>query len=1077
MAKLYPPIISGTLPAFYLEESNMDRTIKITVPFTMNSAVGASQIKGFALRMKTVQNSNYLYTAQTTDNIYFNLEGSSYVTFVLKTSNSAEERELILQTLKVGLFYKIQIAYIDNEGEVGNFSVVGISKYTTKPTVYIQNLKANLTNTHVYDYMGVYSQEGGDSTERVYSYCFNLYDENDNLIATSGDQAHNTTLDTNLYESYDTFSYNKDFELYKAHKIQYSIITNNNLSVSSPLYRINQKLTIDSDIQAEIVAKADFDNGYIQIDLIGKKDAEGKETPITGSFVLSRATQLGGYLDWEKLSTFKIISQYPTRMLWRDFTAEQGKRYKYSLQQYNDNGLYSNRLISNIVFSDFEDIFLYDGERQLKIRYNPKIGNIKTNLQETKTDTLGHKYPFFFRNGNVNYKEFTISGLLSYLEDEKFFFISKEELQLRELDFHRHQTKSIDAIDPDDPISVKFERERLFKTKVLDWLNNGKPKIYRSPTEGNFIVRMMKTTLNPENKLGRLLHTFNGTAYEIADYTYANLVKYNFVSLIKNEDIQFLSWKTVEFNQKDQSGKIIYPINKILNTAPTNSIKFMGMRPGQMVKLTFENTKVETIVIGVTGSYSLDSKIPIKEIQLLESNLTYPDMIKDLYLTGSLTYSFVGMTPNIFDKVAMVENESFPAVQFVGQHNDILKEIQCIKYENKWYKNPKYELSKIFNIKVRLRDIIDVRQENNNLYFGQTDTQCNIKNMNPLTLLRIGTYSEVQPPYSPTRSDYVFIPSHYYDCMNAINIPLSDYNPYVYINGNERCMLNSYDFDFSPGDVIPSSLSCGNGVVVEVSYYTKYTDFYIENNDNYPVYMAKQHYLKEKDKLDKFYQIMATLGSFQGSELLVENQRNILITQIEKDREAALAPYQGTIESINKNFEIISQQNLEAHEQMIAYINQTRDSILYTEINGVLVEKETFTEIEKQSLYQLNNAEYVENYEYENILKTRTLERDKSIVVIQNSIETINTDFDEEIKYINDQAMVQLATIVEKRNEALKESEQIFNANKSQWEDNSWVEKSLQELISNVDEAYAYFIVALIESQEIQMQEEAINDD
>ena len=42
MAKLYPPIISGTLPAFYLEESNMDRIIKITVPFTMNTSVSSS---------------------------------------------------------------------------------------------------------------------------------------------------------------------------------------------------------------------------------------------------------------------------------------------------------------------------------------------------------------------------------------------------------------------------------------------------------------------------------------------------------------------------------------------------------------------------------------------------------------------------------------------------------------------------------------------------------------------------------------------------------------------------------------------------------------------------------------------------------------------------------------------------------------------------------------------------------------------------------------------------------------------------------------------------------------------------
>jgi hypothetical protein len=88
--------------------------------------------------------------------------------------------------------------------------------------------------------------------------------------------------------------------------------------------------------------------------------------------------------------------------------------------------LYSTRKLSNIIFSDFEDAFLYDGERQLKIRYNPKLGNIKTNLSEPKVDTIGYKYPFFFRNSEVNYKEFTISGLLSFLGDEKFFYFFNE---------------------------------------------------------------------------------------------------------------------------------------------------------------------------------------------------------------------------------------------------------------------------------------------------------------------------------------------------------------------------------------------------------------------------------------------------------------------------------------------------------------------------------------------------------------------------------------------------------------------------------------------------------------------------
>ena len=41
-------------------------------------------------------------------------------------------------------------------------------------------------------------------------------------------------------------------------------------------------------------------------------------------------------------------------------------------------------------------------------------------MLETKTDTIGGKFPFIFRNGSVSYKEFPISGLISRLENECF---------------------------------------------------------------------------------------------------------------------------------------------------------------------------------------------------------------------------------------------------------------------------------------------------------------------------------------------------------------------------------------------------------------------------------------------------------------------------------------------------------------------------------------------------------------------------------------------------------------------------------------------------------------------------------
>ena len=77
--------------------------------------------------------------------------------------------------------------------------------------------------------------------------------------------------------------------------------------------------------------------------------------------------------------------------------------------------------------------------------------------------------------------------------------------------------------------SYNIRRERQFKLEVLEWLTNGEPKLFRSPGEGNYIVRLMNTSLTPNDKLGRMLHTFNCTAYEIAEPTFANLNKYGFI--------------------------------------------------------------------------------------------------------------------------------------------------------------------------------------------------------------------------------------------------------------------------------------------------------------------------------------------------------------------------------------------------------------------------------------------------------------------------------------------------------------------------------------------------------------------
>jgi hypothetical protein len=53
----------------------------------------------------------------------------------------------------------------------------------------------------------------------------------------------------------------------------------------------------------------------------------------------------------------------------------------------------------------------------LRIAFNPKVTNFKSNIKESKIETIGGQFPYFYRNKSVNYKEFSLSGLLSYKQD------------------------------------------------------------------------------------------------------------------------------------------------------------------------------------------------------------------------------------------------------------------------------------------------------------------------------------------------------------------------------------------------------------------------------------------------------------------------------------------------------------------------------------------------------------------------------------------------------------------------------------------------------------------------------------
>lgn len=349
-------------------------------------------------------------------------------------------------------------------------------------------------------------------------------------------------------------------------------------------------------------------------------------SPYDRGYIISRSSSDSDFTLWNDIAKFVVrANSLFAPCVYEDYTVEHGIEYKYSIQVYNNNNERSDRLLSNAIYCDFEDLFLYDGQRQLKIRYNPKVTSFKTTTLETKVDTIGGQYPFFFRNGNVSYKDFPISGLVSYWMDENELFISNAQLNLINTGIEKSYTFNEDDLNLARSTHLtanNFYAERLFKTEVLNWLNNGEVKLFKSPAEGSFIVRLMNVSMSPNDTVSRMLHSFNANAYEVAAFNFFNLNKYNFIKPLTNKNNTVLTYNTTDpsFSLQD----VYY------------SVYLNDVTPGTRFEYKYvNNPKAYTYIV---PSYD------IHKIGIYESPLNYL-VQKGNSVQGALTYSTYTTAP------------------------------------------------------------------------------------------------------------------------------------------------------------------------------------------------------------------------------------------------------------------------------------------------------------------------------------------------------------------------------------------------------------------------------------------------
>ena len=522
--KLYPPIIGNRIPAFYQDKT--DNSLFITVPFENNRSVAFEQVYTVLLKIKTIQNDlvNVIVTPVESTREALRAAWDSGVIHY-KITQAEYQLTPDLWYFNVGQYYKVQLAYVrmaeDNTDEnleeyVGYYSNVGITKMSWYPTVTIDGLSAGEPNDHIYKYIGNYSQESDghimDTTEKVYYYRFLIKYDN-STIEDSGWLLHDATeRDLNEYSSYDEFEYLSEVE--DGYTIQYLVQTNSGIEAASPEYSLINNTVADDNIVT--TTSMNFDNGYVKI------EADSEDWPQDQELYVVRYDLATG----RRIKIGKITESEPSFM---DLTVSQGEYYSYAIWGMENNVYHTNEF-SQPILVDFEDIFLFDGMRQLKVRFNPTVSGIHKTLLETKVDTLGGKYPVFMRNGNTEYRDMNLTGLISFLMDEEQLFsiygVAPQPHRERTFTAYTGSTAL-----PTDLVGENFTRERKFREEVLEWLNDGEIKLFRSPSEGIMMVRIMSVSMTPQTTPSRMIYNFSCQLYEADGHEYEDLVKYNIYNL------------------------------------------------------------------------------------------------------------------------------------------------------------------------------------------------------------------------------------------------------------------------------------------------------------------------------------------------------------------------------------------------------------------------------------------------------------------------------------------------------------------------------------------------------------------
>ena len=543
---LYPPIVASSMPAFDINSG----VVRIYYTLSSYNTARKDDIQLIQISLRR-QSSNVNVLKNEIMNKTFGIQNdidkplNRYYIEIFNTD--------LKENFEVDAIYKVQLRFCEgnqstvNINSYSEWSTVCIIKPIQAPQFYINDFYTGVQpketdhNTYFYsfpDFIGIYKQ-GESCSEKLKHWRLRLLSKQytksdlssieDFVLADSGWILNNAN-NYNLNDSSVVLSCSLPYQMkdQSDYKLYFEIQTKNGY-YNNLLYTFTCNIQNMNKITGKLFTYINEEEGYIKLDF---KSDENKMC----NLLIRRTDSRSNFLKWEDLKYFEILDNLS--FTYYDFTVQSGTFYKYLVQKIDARGrrgtpIYSQSKSNIGVMAEWQHAFLLEstgngsieGVKQLKLKYDFQISSYKTNVSENKTDTIGSKYPFIRRNGNMYYRTFPISGTITQFMDEASLFTSSQQLFNNKFTQYKNFKGQIEKYCN----KYDYTYERKFREKVEQFLYNSKPKLYKSMQEGNIFIKLMDISLTPKNQLSRLVYSFSATAYQIDQ---AEIKTYNNYGLI-----------------------------------------------------------------------------------------------------------------------------------------------------------------------------------------------------------------------------------------------------------------------------------------------------------------------------------------------------------------------------------------------------------------------------------------------------------------------------------------------------------------------------------------------------------------